>query len=97
MADGPQVDASFGLPRPLALGAVLFGLSVASAFLLSPGLSGQQIPELTGDDVGKPFRAPSVAGFKASRDFEVSDEAHTAERRAEARADRRQTRVRARS
>ncbi len=75
-----------GIPRPLALGGVLFGVSVAASFLLSPGLSGQQIPDLTRDDLGKPFRAPSVSGFKASRDFEVADDAHTLERREEAQA-----------
>lgn len=73
------------VPRPVALGVILIGVSLASAFLLSPGLSAQQIPDLTQDDIGRPFRAPSIAGFKASRDFEVPDEAHTVERRDEAR------------
>lgn len=75
----------WGVPRPLALGLVLTTVSVCSAFLLSPGLSGQQVPDLTPEDIGRPFRAPSVAGFKAGRDFEVADEAHTAARREEAR------------
>lgn len=82
----PASRLAQGLPRSLTLATVLIGVSVASAFLLSPGLTGQQIPELTRDDLGTPFRAPSVAGFKASRDFEVPDEAHTVERREEARA-----------
>ncbi len=84
MAETPPSASPLALPRPLALGLVLVGVSVASAWLLSPGLSGQQIPELTRDDLGKPFRAPSVSGFKASRDFEVADDAHTQERRLEA-------------
>jgi putative nucleotidyltransferase with HDIG domain len=86
MADRPPIDGPRGLPRSLALGAVLVGVSVAAAFLLSPGLSGQQIPELNAEAIGRPFHAPSVAGFKASRDFEVADEASTAERQEEARA-----------
>jgi membrane-associated HD superfamily phosphohydrolase len=53
---------------------------------MSPGLSGRQLPPLTEEDVGRPFRASSVAGFKASRDFEVPDEAATQKRREEARA-----------
>jgi putative nucleotidyltransferase with HDIG domain len=93
MAEAPRSPSrlsawveSLALPRSLALGAVLLGVSVASAFLLSPGLTGQQVPTLTDDDLGKPFRASSVAGFKASRDFEVPDEARTRQRREEARS-----------
>lgn len=78
--------SSFALPRPLALGAVLVGLSVAAAFLLTPGLSGQRIPELGEEHLGRPFPAKSVAVFKASRDFEVPDERRTLQRREEARA-----------
>jgi hypothetical protein len=81
-----ELKGRFAVPRPAALGVILVGVSVTSAFLLSPGLSAQQIPELTEDDIGRPFRAPSMAGFKASRDFEVPDEAHTLARRDEARA-----------
>jgi putative nucleotidyltransferase with HDIG domain len=77
---------SLAVPRPLALGGTLLAVAVASAFLLSPGLTGQQIPALTEDDLGKPFRASSVAGFKASRDFEVPDEGRTKQRREDARA-----------
>lgn len=76
----------FAVPRPLALTAVLVSVSVVAAFLVTPGLSGQRVPELGEDDLGKPFRASSVAGFKASRDFEVPDERKTAERREDARA-----------
>lgn len=74
------------VPRPVALGLLLGGVALLSAFLLSPGLSAQQIPDLTEDDIGRPFRAPSIAGFKASRDFEVPDEVRTLQRRDEARA-----------
>ncbi len=74
------------VPRPAALSAVLLSVSMASAFLLTPGLSGQRVPELTEEDIGRPFRASSVAGFKASRDFDVSDEGRTQARREEARA-----------
>ncbi|MEW5741392.1 MAG: HDIG domain-containing metalloprotein [Myxococcota bacterium] len=52
---------------------------------MSPGLSGRQLPELSEEDLGRPFRASSVAGFKASRDFEVADETRTQARREEAR------------
>ncbi len=93
MVDGPQPLSRFAawlqslaLPRPVALGAVLVGVSVASAFLLTPGLSGQRIPELGEEQLGRPFAAKSVAVFKASRDFEVPDEGRTQQRREEARA-----------
>lgn len=93
MADGPPPTSRFAawiqslaLPRPVALGAVLIGISVASAFLLTPGLSGQRIPELSEENLGRPFAAKSVAVFKASRDFEVPDEGRTQQRRDEARA-----------
>lgn len=88
MAEGPPSSSRLSaltLPRPLALATVLLGVSMAAAFLLTPGLSGQRIPELGAEDVGRPFRASSVAGFKASRDFEVFDEKRTQERREEAR------------
>lgn len=74
------------LSRPVVLGAILAVVAIASAFLLSPGLSVQQIPELSNEDLGRPFRASSVTGFKATRDFEVADDAHTQERREEARS-----------
>lgn len=77
---------SRGIPRPLALGALLLLVSLASALLMSPGLAGTQLPELTEEDLGRPFRASSVAGFKASRDFEVADETRTLARREEARS-----------
>ncbi|GMU62400.1 MAG: hypothetical protein AMXMBFR34_41630 [Myxococcaceae bacterium] len=82
---GPLVPPLKGVPRPLVLGGLLVGVALGSAFLMSPGLSGRRLPELTEEDVGRPFRASSVAGFKASRDFEVADEARTQARREEAR------------
>lgn len=74
-----------GLSRNIAFAGVLALVSLASGFFLSSGLSTQQVPELGPEDVGKPFRAPSPAGFKASRDFEIADEARTTQRRLEAR------------
>ncbi len=74
------------LQRSFALGSILLGVSVASSLLLSSGLSGQQLPELTKDDVGRPFKARSLAGFKATRDFEVADDSTTLARREQARA-----------
>lgn len=91
MPDAPQSQrpawlATLALPRNLALGSVLVGVSVVAAFLLSPGLSGQRVPELTEEDLGRPFHASSLAGVKASRDFEVPDETQTQRRREDARA-----------
>lgn len=70
----------------LVYGTLLVVVSVGSAFLASPGLYSQKIPELTAHHVGKPFRAASLAGFKAGRDYEVRDEARTQAAREEARA-----------
>lgn len=91
MADGPIPSSrlapwlqSLALPRSFALVGMLVGVSVASAFLLTPGLSGQRIPELGEEHLGRPFAAKSAAVFKASRDFEVPDEGRTQQRREEA-------------
>lgn len=73
-------------PRSATLAVILVGASVASALLLSPGLTSQQLPSLTEEDIGRPFRGSSLSGFKASRDFEVLDEVKTLQRRDEARA-----------
>lgn len=83
---GPAWGQLLALPRRVVLTGLLLGVSVGAAFLLTPGLSGQRIPELGDEDVGRPFRASSVAGFKATRDFEVPDEGRTRQRREEARA-----------
>ncbi|MBK7861535.1 MAG: HDIG domain-containing protein [Archangiaceae bacterium] len=70
----------------LVYGTLLVAVSVGATFLASPGLYSQKIPELRNEDVGKPFRGASLAGFKASRDYEVLDETRTASGRDEARA-----------
>lgn len=63
---------------------LLVGISIASGLVLSPGLSGQQIPELTKDDLGKSFRGPTL---KANREYEFPDEALTEINKQKARAD----------
>lgn len=74
-----------GVSRTIALVGVLALVSLSSGFFLSSGLSTQQVPELSADDLGKPYRASSPAGFKAMRDFEVADDARTQARKLEAR------------
>ncbi|HVE84114.1 MAG TPA: HDIG domain-containing protein, partial [Myxococcales bacterium] len=65
--------------------ALLVVFSVVAGLVISPGLSGQQIPELKPEEVGRPFRsAPN--GFKATRDYEITYGAQTELRRQEARA-----------
>jgi cyclic-di-AMP phosphodiesterase PgpH len=63
---------------------LLLGVSVAAAFLISPGLYSQQIPQLGPEHVGKPFKS-SPSGFKAGRDYDIRDDAKTASRREDAR------------
>src|SRR5205823_6639157 len=70
----------------LTHGIILLGVSVAAAFLVSPSLYSQQIPELTADQIGQPFRSVSPSGFKAGRDYEIQDAAKTEELREQARA-----------
>ncbi len=60
-------------------------VSVAAGFVISPGLFSQQIPALTEEHLGKPFRASSPTGFKAGRDYEIIHQAMTEQRRQEAR------------
>lgn len=67
-------------------GLLLVSVSVVTALLISPGLKGQQVPMLGLDDVGRPFRASSASGFKASRDYEITHAARTEEERRLARA-----------
>jgi hypothetical protein len=71
--------------RRLTLALLLLVVSVAAGFVISPGLYSQQIPALTEEHVGKPFRANSPAGFKAGRDYEIRHDAMTEQRRLEAR------------
>ena len=62
---------------------VLLGVSVAASYAISPGLYGQQIPQLRDADVGKPYRAQTL---KASRDYQIINVEATHERRQDARA-----------
>ncbi|HYO66855.1 MAG TPA: HDIG domain-containing protein [Archangium sp.] len=71
--------------RRLTSVLLLLTVSVAAGFVISPGLFSQQIPALTEDHLGKPFRANSPAGFKAGRDYEIIHQAMTEQRRLEAR------------
>ncbi|MBJ6765142.1 HDIG domain-containing protein [Myxococcaceae bacterium JPH2] len=64
---------------------LLFAVAVGAGFVISPGLYSQQIPALTEEHVGKPFRASSPAGFKAARDYDIVHQAMTEKRRVEAR------------
>src|ERR1700687_4081055 len=69
----------------LVLGALLLVLSAAAAFVISPSLYPQQIPDLSSEDIGKPFRSALPAGFKAGRDYHIINHALTEQRRLEAR------------
>ncbi len=71
--------------RRLTSVLLLLAVSVASGFVISPGLYSQQIPALTEDHLSRPFRASSPAGFKAGRDYEIIHQAMTEQRRQEAR------------
>jgi putative nucleotidyltransferase with HDIG domain len=64
---------------------LLLAVAVGAGFVISPGLYSQQIPALTEEHVGKPFRASSPAGFKAARDYEIVHRAMTQQRRQDAR------------
>ncbi|RYZ31994.1 MAG: phosphodiesterase, partial [Myxococcaceae bacterium] len=63
--------------RRVVQGLLLLVVSVGAGFVISPGLYSQQIPALTQDNVGKPFRANSPAGFKAARDYDIVHQAMT--------------------
>ncbi len=69
----------------LVLGALLLVLSAAAAFVISPSLYPQQLPELSSEDIGRPFRSALPAGFKAGRDYHIINHAVTEQRRLEAR------------
>src|SRR5262249_10569177 len=66
--------------------ALLLGISTVAAFVVSPTLYGQQIPDLGPDEIGKPFHSNLPSGFKAGRDYEIINEAVTEQRRQEARS-----------
>src|SRR3954469_10440444 len=95
MADQPQpppdaladrLAVSSVWANRIAYSVVLVAVAVGAALMASPGLSSQKIPELKPDDVGKVFRATGMSGFKASRDYQILDEARTSVQREEARA-----------
>lgn len=65
---------------------LLLVVSAGAAFVISPGLYGQQVPELKPADVGRPYSTSSPSGFKANRDYEIPNKAATEQQRAEARA-----------
>lgn len=88
VASGPRSDSSERLRiarRVAGYTLLVAALSVASASLLTPGLSARQVPTLTDEDLARPFRASSLSGFKAIRDFEVTDDSRTEARRRAAR------------
>ena len=72
--------------RRLSLLGVLGAVCFAVALLAGGSRNGQQIPNLTREDLGRPFQAASAGGFKAARDFSIPDVEGTDRRRAEARA-----------
>jgi putative nucleotidyltransferase with HDIG domain len=59
---------------------------MAVGVVISPGLFGQQLPQLKREDVGRPFAASSPSGFKAARDYDIPNPALTEQLRQEARA-----------
>ena len=61
----------------IAYSVVLVAVAIGAALMASPGLSSQKIPELKAEDVGTVFRAKGMSGFKASRDYQIADEART--------------------
>ncbi|MET0400751.1 MAG: phosphodiesterase, partial [Cystobacter sp.] len=78
-----RLGAEWG--RRLTSLLLLLGVSVAAGFVISPGLYSQQIPALTEEHLGRPFRTNSPAGFKAGRDYDILHEAMTEKRRQDAR------------
>src|SRR5260370_17281849 len=69
----------------LGVGALLLVLAAGAACVISPSLYPQQIPDLSSEDIGKPFRSALPAGFKAGRDYHIINLAVTEQRRLEAR------------
>ncbi|WP_434300574.1 HDIG domain-containing metalloprotein [Corallococcus exiguus] len=72
--------------RRIVQALLLLVVSVGAGFVISPGLYSQQIPALTTENLGKPFRANSPAGFKAARDYDIVHQSMTEQRRREARS-----------
>ncbi len=65
---------------------LLVAVAVSATFFISPGLTQQQVPPLGEDDLGRPFRSSSPAGFKANRDYEIIDRPASEQARLSARA-----------
>jgi cyclic-di-AMP phosphodiesterase PgpH len=84
-AFGEHLRRMTGLSARLTHLLLLLAVSLGAAFIISPGLYSQQVPSLGLEDVGKPFRASSPSGFKASRDFDIVHAETTEARRLEAR------------
>jgi putative nucleotidyltransferase with HDIG domain len=86
----PALVARFALSERwterVAQTVLLAVVSLAAAFVISPSLYSPQIPDLGPEDLGKPFRSNSPAGFKANRDYEIVHQGMTEQRRQEARA-----------
>jgi cyclic-di-AMP phosphodiesterase PgpH len=83
---GERVRRMTGLSRRFTLLLLWLTVSVCSAFLITPGLYSQHIPDLKPSDLGQPFRSSSPYGFKATRDYEIVHAETTAQRRVEASA-----------
>ncbi len=75
-----------GLRGRLTHIVLLVAVAVCATFFISPGLTQQQVPPLGEEDLGRPFRSASPAGFKASRDYEIVDRAASEQARVNARA-----------
>jgi len=65
---------------------LLLLVSTVGAFVISPTLYTQQIPEFSREDVGKPFHSTLPTGFKAGRDYQLVNQTLTEQRRQEARS-----------
>ena len=82
----PVGPAAHRLSGAMVHGALLLLVSGVGAFVISPTLYPQQIPEFSRDDIGKPFHSTSPTGFKAGRDYQLVNQALTEQRRQEARS-----------
>src|SRR5215468_273813 len=82
----PVGPAASRLSGAVVHAALLLLVSGVGAFIISPTLYPQQIPEFSRDDIGKPFHSTSPTGFKAGRDYQLVNQALTEQRRQEARS-----------
>jgi len=83
---GERLRQMTGASNRLTHWLMLLVVSLGAAFIISPGLYGQHVPDLRAEDVGQPFRAASPSGFKATRDYDIVHSDSTVNRREEARA-----------